>query len=269
MAGRAAADYLQSVRSGTPFFVGRFFRREKDGPFPNPDRAFCASGEAQISFNMLPVSRRRDYDAARRGQALFALRPPLGEVGQAGQARQGCEAAGRIRRPVRHICSGRKKPVLGFTSKTIQHEDDLMKDTGRMELLQSVRDGMQRRLAEAMIRKGLGDVLPSYGDVLCRLRLAGNPVPVSELVATLRRPKSTITKATDFLAREGLLRKRPNPGDGRSILVELTESGAAFVDAFDEARSAVGDVMFQGFSGEERRHFFDMLERMESNLYTR
>lgn len=156
-----------------------------------------------------------------------------------------------------------------FKSETLQHEDDLMKDTGRMELLQSVRDGMQRRLAEAMIRKGLGDVLPSYGDVLCRLRLAGNPVPVSELVATLRRPKSTITKATDFLAREGLLRKRPNPGDGRSILVELTESGAAFVDAFDEARSAVGDVMFQGFSGEERRHFFDMLERMESNLYTR
>lgn len=120
-----------------------------------------------------------------------------------------------------------------------------MKETNNLELVQRVKDGMQRCLATAMSRRGLDEVLPSYGDVLCLLRLMGTPVPVSDLVTTLRRPKSTITKATDFLAREGLLRKRPNPGDGRSILVELTESGAAFADSFEEARKSVGEMMFQ------------------------
>jgi DNA-binding MarR family transcriptional regulator len=128
-----------------------------------------------------------------------------------------------------------------------------MKETNNLELVQRVKDGMQRCLATAMSRRGLDEVLPSYGDVLCLLRLMGTPVPVSDLVTTLRRPKSTITKATDFLAREGLLRKRPNPGDGRSILVELTES--------------VGEMMFQGVTSQARKEFFDMLEKVDANLY--
>ena len=142
-----------------------------------------------------------------------------------------------------------------------------MKETNNLELVQRVKDGMQRCLATAMSRRGLDEVLPSYGDVLCLLRLMGTPVPVSDLVTTLRRPKSTITKATDFLAREGLLRKRPNPGDGRSILVELTESGAAFADSFEEARKSVVELMFQGVTSQARKEFFDMLEKVDANLY--
>lgn len=142
-----------------------------------------------------------------------------------------------------------------------------MKEANNLELVQRVKDGMQRCLANAMARRGLDEVLPSYGDVLCLLRQTGTSVPVSDLVTTLRRPKSTITKATDFLAREGLLRKRPNPGDGRSILVELTESGAAFADSYEEARKSVRELMFQGVPEQGQRDFFAMLEKVDANLY--
>ena len=142
-----------------------------------------------------------------------------------------------------------------------------MRDVNNLELVQRVKDGMQRCLATAMSRRGLDEVLPSYGDVLCLLRVTGTPVPVSELVTTLRRPKSTITKATDFLAREGLLRKRPNPGDGRSMLVELTESGATFADSFEEARKNVRELMFLGVPEQTQKEFFTLLEKVDANLY--
>lgn len=48
-----------------------------------------------------------------------------------------------------------------------------MKETNNLELVQRVKDGMQRCLATAMSRRGLDEVLPSYGDVLCLLRLMG------------------------------------------------------------------------------------------------
>ena len=84
-----------------------------------------------------------------------------------------------------------------------------MKETNNLELVQRVKDGMQRCLATAMSRRGLDEVLPSYGDVLCLLRLMGTPVPVSDLVTTLRRPIFS-------------------PGKGSFASVRTPVTGAAF-----------------------------------------
>lgn len=77
-----------------------------------------------------------------------------------------------------------------------------MKETNNLELVQRVKDGMQRCLATAMSRRGLDEVLPSYGDVLCLLRLMGTPVPVSDLVTTLRRAEINHYQGNRF-SRQG------------------------------------------------------------------
>jgi DNA-binding MarR family transcriptional regulator len=70
-------------------------------------------------------------------------------------------------------------------------------------------------------------------DVLTALRRAGEPYEVSPgtlLRATLVT-SGTMTNRIDRLAAAGLVRRRPDPEDGRGVLVSLTEAGLARVDA--------------------------------------
>lgn len=38
-------------------------------------------------------------------------------------------------------------------------------------------------------------------------------------------------------------------------------------DSFEEARKGVGEMMFQGVTSQARKEFFDMLEKVDANLY--
>jgi MarR family transcriptional regulator, organic hydroperoxide resistance regulator len=49
--------------------------------------------------------------------------------------------------------------------------------------------------------------------------------PVRELVAATGQRPSTLTGVLDRLERRGLVARRPNPADRRSVVVELTPAG--------------------------------------------
>ncbi|PPK97253.1 DNA-binding MarR family transcriptional regulator [Kineococcus xinjiangensis] len=70
-------------------------------------------------------------------------------------------------------------------------------------------------------------------DVLAALRRAGEPHELSpgQLVVQTLVTSGTMTNRVDRLARRGLVQRRPAPDDGRSVLVRLTDAGAAVVDA--------------------------------------
>ena len=53
---------------------------------------------------------------------------------------------------------------------------------------------------------------------------------VRGLAATLDVSKSVITRALDKLTELGLARRRPDPADRRSVLVERTDAGRALLD---------------------------------------
>lgn len=70
-------------------------------------------------------------------------------------------------------------------------------------------------------------------DVLTALRRAGTPYELSPgalLRATLVT-SGTMTNRIDRLVQAGLVRRRPDPEDRRGVLVSLTETGLARVDA--------------------------------------
>jgi DNA-binding MarR family transcriptional regulator len=67
-------------------------------------------------------------------------------------------------------------------------------------------------------------------DVLGTPSALGRPVRPVEIRDELHVPAQTITGTLDSLEQEGLIRRLPHPSDRRSILVELTTSGAALVD---------------------------------------
>ena len=74
-------------------------------------------------------------------------------------------------------------------------------------------------------------------------------------------PRST-TEVVDALESRDLVRRRPDPGDRRATLVEVTEHGASVVDAIRAARGTETERIFGRLSPADRAH----LERILRTL---
>jgi DNA-binding MarR family transcriptional regulator len=76
-------------------------------------------------------------------------------------------------------------------------------------------------------------------DVLSALRRCGPPHQLSpgQLVAQTMVTSGTMTNRIDHLEQRGLVRRRPDPADARSVQVQLTAAGRRRVDA------ALGDLV--------------------------
>jgi DNA-binding MarR family transcriptional regulator len=70
-------------------------------------------------------------------------------------------------------------------------------------------------------------------DVLAALRRSGEPyrLPPGRLLQQTLVTSGTMTNRIDRLAARGLVERHPSLDDRRSVLVQLTEAGAAKVDA--------------------------------------
>ncbi len=76
-------------------------------------------------------------------------------------------------------------------------------------------------------------------DVLAALRRAGEPYELSpgQLLRETHVTSGTMTNRVDRLAGRGLVERRADPDDGRAVIVRLTATGGALVDA------ALGDLL--------------------------
>lgn len=135
-----------------------------------------------------------------------------------------------------------------------------------LERISRIRTRAQLFIIDELARRGIEDIVPSYGAVLAYLYRNRGPLPVTSLVLALRRPKSTITKTTDSLESGGYLSKTPNPGDGRSYLVELTPRGREFYSVFMDISERLEERLFAGLSAEDRQTFSRLLCVLEENL---
>jgi DNA-binding MarR family transcriptional regulator len=82
-------------------------------------------------------------------------------------------------------------------------------------------------LAERFASAGFPDVRPSYGSVLIPL-YEEDGLRMGELARRARLSKQTMTELVRLLERDGLVERRPDPGDGRASLVFLTDRARRF-----------------------------------------
>nr|WP_269330087.1 MarR family transcriptional regulator [Kineosporia babensis] len=70
-------------------------------------------------------------------------------------------------------------------------------------------------------------------DVLSALRRSGDPYQLSpgQLVGLTMVTSGTMTNRIDRLASRGLVRRLPDPSDGRGVMVRLEAGGRAVADA--------------------------------------
>jgi len=102
------------------------------------------------------------------------------------------------------------------------------------------------------------DVNPSQPRALRVLRRHG-VMRLSELSDRLRIAPRSATEVVDALESRGLARRRPDPGDRRATLVEVTGDGAGVLDAI---RGSEAERVFGRLSPTDRSHLARILRRL-------
>ena len=113
------------------------------------------------------------------------------------------------------------------------------------------------RLADHGLTRGSWDVLAS-------LRRAGPPYRLSptQLYRALMRSSGAMTHRLARLERAGLVRRVPDPHDGRGMLVELTRKGVALVDRVAPVHLDNEGALLEGLSEDEREKLADVLRKL-------
>ncbi|HXD53169.1 MAG TPA: MarR family transcriptional regulator [Solirubrobacteraceae bacterium] len=84
-------------------------------------------------------------------------------------------------------------------------------------------------------RREVADALGiSFGSTRALRRIARRPMTMGELAAALGIDPPNATVVVDDLERQGLVRRRPHPSDGRTKLVETTPRGRELAARADQ-----------------------------------
>lgn len=89
---------------------------------------------------------------------------------------------------------------------------------------------------------------------------------IRELAVYAVVEQSTLSRALDGLAAEGLVRREADPTDNRGTRVSLTEGGRAAFDRLWPHMAAAHAHMFRGIPEEERRAFVGTLQKVLANI---
>ena len=92
-----------------------------------------------------------------------------------------------------------------------------------------------------MLQQSGPDLSARQTAVLLTVYLEDGPHTVRGLAANLRVSKPAITRALDRLSIEGLLSRKTDDNDRRSVLILKTEKGSTFLRAFGEAIRLAGE----------------------------
>jgi DNA-binding MarR family transcriptional regulator len=105
------------------------------------------------------------------------------------------------------------------------------------------------------------DITPSQLRALRVLRRHG-AIRLSELSGHLHIAARSTTEVVDALEARGLVERRPDPGDRRATLVEVTGHGASVLDAIREARGTEAERVFDRLSPTDRAHLARILRKL-------
>ncbi|HWP19034.1 MAG TPA: MarR family transcriptional regulator [Burkholderiaceae bacterium] len=113
----------------------------------------------------------------------------------------------------------------------------------------------------ALLQRRLEPVFQQFGltagefDVLATLRRAGPPhsLAPTALFSSLMVTSGTMTHRLQRLEAQGLVTRRPNAEDARSLLVQLTSRGLALIDRAVEAHLDNEHRILAGLSPAERK----------------
>ena len=98
--------------------------------------------------------------------------------------------------------------------------------------------------------------------VLRAVAEAPRPLRMADVASRLDVVPRTATDMVDALEHDGLLERNADPGDRRSVLVELTASGKQMVVRLEQARRSSAEDLFSALSPSAQRALRELLGRL-------
>jgi DNA-binding MarR family transcriptional regulator len=107
------------------------------------------------------------------------------------------------------------------------------------------------------------DITPAHLRAL-RVLAHHGAMHMSGLSDSLHIAARSGTEVVDALEGRGLVTRRPDPGDRRATLVELTEHGRSVLSAIRAARGSEAERAFDGLSPTDRAQLARILRKLRS-----
>ena len=127
--------------------------------------------------------------------------------------------------------------------------------------------GINRQLRQLSDQQLVKDCIsPTQLFFLKRLDDAGAPQPVSFFAEGLFSSRSNASQMIDRLQAEGLVHRQENPSDRRSVLVSLTEQGAARLREGHAQHLNLAKALFAPLNEQERANMIRALRQVLSLL---
>ena len=119
---------------------------------------------------------------------------------------------------------------------------------------------VDRAVQEALAEAGFTDLRPRHHVVLRHIGHEGErPVVIADRAQVSRQ---AIAKVIDELERAGLVRRDPDPSDGRGVVVRLTDRGLAGLAVGRQAMDAVEARLVAEVGPRRWQAMRDALERL-------
>lgn len=132
--------------------------------------------------------------------------------------------------------------------------NSLVSDFGRLFL-------RLRRIADAHLAEQ--GVSLARMRLLMYLRCEHNSARAADIASVFGHSPRTVSEAIEGLERDGLVRRSPDPKDGRVKRISLTLAGEAAVAAAEPLRLRLNDTIFGVLGEDERLQFRQMLAKLE------
>jgi MarR family transcriptional regulator, organic hydroperoxide resistance regulator len=141
----------------------------------------------------------------------------------------------------------------------------LMKTDSIISLISRIRERANEFLVEQLEQRGVTGIVSSHGNILVQLYRHG-PLPMNRLASLIGRKKNTLTVLVGKLKTAGYVKLSKSPTDSRVTLVELTETGSAFRQQFQDISRVLLERTWGDIPPSEREPLVETLEKLEKNL---
>lgn len=129
-----------------------------------------------------------------------------------------------------------------------------------------ISTAVQDVLKQELKRVGYTDLAPNHFILLYIVYKNGGRVQIKYICDSMLKQKSTITEMIIRLVKLGYLVKEGDSEDKRVMYVVATQKALDFQKYFDEIFDHLTNIMFHGFSEEEKTVSFTLLKKVISNL---
>jgi len=94
----------------------------------------------------------------------------------------------------------------------------------------------------------------------------GAEMPQKDLAKFAKIEQPSMAQMLARMERDGLIRRKPDPADGRSSLVSLTDAARERLPAARQALEEGREAVLAGFSAEEVQTLLRLMRRLNQNL---